>query len=59
MEMRFFWITDQVISEEFDVQWQPGQEKLADYYCAFYLKKIFMSQMLLFALLITWDGRYV
>ena len=29
--MRFFWITDQVRQEYFDVQWHPGQENLADY----------------------------
>ena len=32
MEMRFFWITDQVSRGLFDVQWHPGQENLADYY---------------------------
>jgi len=32
MEMRFFWITDQVKRKFFDVQWHPGQENLADYY---------------------------
>ena len=32
MEMRFFWITDQVKIGNFDVQWHPGQEKRADYY---------------------------
>ena len=32
MEMRFFWITDQVKQSIFDVQWHPGQENLGDYY---------------------------
>ena len=32
MEMRFFWITDQVKRGFFDVQWHPGQENLADYF---------------------------
>ena len=32
MEMRFFWITDQVKICNFDVQWHPGQENRADYY---------------------------
>ena len=32
MEMRFFWITDQVKLRAFDVQWHPGQENLADYF---------------------------
>ena len=32
METRSFWITDQVIVGEFDVQWHPGQENLANYY---------------------------
>ena len=32
MEMRFFWITDQVKIGNFDVQWHPGQENRADYY---------------------------
>ena len=32
MEMRFFWITDQVKLGNFDVQWHPGQENLADYF---------------------------
>ena len=31
MEMRFFWITDQVKHKFFDVQWHPGQDNLADY----------------------------
>jgi hypothetical protein len=32
MEMRFFWVTDQVKQRFFNVQWQPGQENLADYF---------------------------
>ena len=32
MEMRFFWITDQVRQGYFDVQWHRGQENLADYF---------------------------
>eukprot|EP00804_Cyclotella_cryptica_P023780 CCRYP_011161-RA/>CCRYP_011161-RA protein AED:0.61 eAED:0.61 QI:0/-1/0/1/-1/0/1/0/122 len=32
MEMRFFWVTDQVQQRYFDVRWQPGQENLADYF---------------------------
>ena len=31
MEMRFFWVTDQVKNGVMDIQWHPGQEKLADY----------------------------
>ena len=32
MEMQFFWVTDQVLNKEFDMQWHPGQENLADYF---------------------------
>ena len=32
MEMRFFWVTDQVNQRFFNVRWQPGQENLADYF---------------------------
>ena len=32
MEMRFFWVTDQVKNGTVDVQWHPGLENLADYY---------------------------
>ena len=32
MEMRFFYIADQVSRGLFDVQWHPGQENLADYF---------------------------
>lgn len=31
MDMRYFWIVDQVDQNNFDVQWHPGQENLADY----------------------------
>eukprot|EP00804_Cyclotella_cryptica_P001099 CCRYP_008385-RA/>CCRYP_008385-RA protein AED:0.18 eAED:0.13 QI:0/0/0/1/0.4/0.16/6/0/1406 len=32
MEMRFFWVTDQVNQHHFHVRWHPGQENLADYF---------------------------
>jgi hypothetical protein len=32
MEMRFFWVTDQVQRSFFNVRWHPGQENLADYF---------------------------
>ena len=32
MEMRYFWIADQVARKQFDVKWHPGQENLGDYY---------------------------
>eukprot|EP00956_Cyclotella_meneghiniana_P029456 scaffold71333_cov23-Cyclotella_meneghiniana.AAC.1 len=32
MEMRYFWVADQVQRKQFDVKWQPGQENLGDYY---------------------------
>ena len=32
MEMRYFWITDQVRQGYFDVQWHTGQENLDDYF---------------------------
>lgn len=32
MEMRFFWVADQVALNNYDVQWHPGQENLADYF---------------------------
>jgi hypothetical protein len=31
MEMRYFYICDQVKNEEFSVRWHPGQENLGDY----------------------------
>jgi hypothetical protein len=31
MEMRYFYICDQVKNKEFDVRWHPGQENLGDY----------------------------
>lgn len=32
MEMRFFWVADQVDIGNFNVTWHPGQENLADYF---------------------------
>ena len=32
MEMRFFWVADQCKMQNFDIQWHPGQENLADYF---------------------------
>ena len=32
MEMRFFWVTDQVKNGTYDIQWHPGHENLADYF---------------------------
>jgi len=32
MEMRFFWVADQVKNRLFDIQWHPGQENLAGYF---------------------------
>eukprot|EP00804_Cyclotella_cryptica_P025479 CCRYP_011977-RD/>CCRYP_011977-RD protein AED:0.47 eAED:0.47 QI:0/-1/0/1/-1/0/1/0/66 len=32
MEMRFFWVADQVNRRHLQVRWQPGQENLADYF---------------------------
>ena len=32
MEMRLFWVTDQVQRSFFNVRWHPGQENLADYF---------------------------
>jgi len=32
MEMRFFWVTDQVKNGTYLIQWHPGQENLADYF---------------------------
>jgi len=31
MDMRYFWIRDQVAQRQFNVEWHPGQENLADY----------------------------
>jgi hypothetical protein len=31
MEMRFFWISDKIAQNMYDVSWHPGQENLADY----------------------------
>ena len=38
MEMGSFWVVDQVFLELFDVQWQPGQENLADYFTKHVIK---------------------
>ena len=32
MEMRFFWVTDQVQNGLVDIKWHPGQENMADYF---------------------------
>ena len=32
MEMRLFWVRDQVMNKEFDLKWHPGKENLADYF---------------------------
>jgi hypothetical protein len=32
MEMRYFWIADQVARKQFNVHWHPGQENMGDYY---------------------------
>ena len=32
MEMRYFWIVDQVAQKQFNIAWHPGQENLADYF---------------------------
>eukprot|EP00804_Cyclotella_cryptica_P008022 CCRYP_004538-RB/>CCRYP_004538-RB protein AED:0.45 eAED:0.39 QI:0/-1/0/1/-1/0/1/0/221 len=32
MEMRFFWVADQVNRHHFQVRWHPGQKNLADYF---------------------------
>ena len=32
MEIQFFWVTGQVVSGKFHVQWYPGKENLADYF---------------------------
>ncbi len=37
MEMRYFWITDQVAQKHFTVHWHLGQENLADYFTKFHL----------------------
>ena len=39
MEMRFFWVTDQVKNGTFDVQWHPGAENLADYFTKHFTTK--------------------
>ena len=32
LEMRYFWVTDQVQRKILDIIWQPGAEHLADYF---------------------------
>ncbi|KAL7483088.1 hypothetical protein ACHAW6_013638 [Cyclotella cf. meneghiniana] len=32
MEMRYFWIADQVARKQFSVHWHPGLENMGDYY---------------------------
>eukprot|EP00804_Cyclotella_cryptica_P002738 CCRYP_009648-RA/>CCRYP_009648-RA protein AED:0.38 eAED:0.38 QI:0/-1/0/1/-1/0/1/0/101 len=32
MEMRYFWIADQVARQQFSVHWHPGLENMGDYY---------------------------
>lgn len=39
MEMRYFWITDQVDQKFFVVLWHPGQENLADYFTKHFAAK--------------------
>ena len=31
MEMRYFWVSDKISQNAYDVRWHPGQENLADY----------------------------
>eukprot|EP00957_Ditylum_brightwellii_P144077 10977802-Ditylum_brightwellii.AAC.1 len=31
MEMRYFWLVDQVVQGSFGIQWRPGLENLGDY----------------------------
>ncbi len=31
MEMRFFWVGDEIAQNMYDVSWHPGMENLADY----------------------------
>ena len=40
MDMRYFWITDQVEQKQFLVQWHPGTENLADYISKHHSAKI-------------------
>jgi hypothetical protein len=39
MEMRFFWVTDQVQRKLFDILWYPGKENLADYFTKHFTAK--------------------
>jgi hypothetical protein len=32
MDMRYHWLTDRVRKKQFDVNWRPGHENLADYH---------------------------
>ena len=32
MDILSFWVTDQVLNKEFDLQWHPGKEHLVDYF---------------------------
>ena len=32
MDMRFFWVVDQTKMGNFDIQWHPGKENMADYF---------------------------
>ena len=43
MEMRFFWVTDQVQRKLFDVHWYPGKENLADYFTKHFTAKHHMA----------------
>eukprot|EP00957_Ditylum_brightwellii_P159899 12171033-Ditylum_brightwellii.AAC.1 len=61
MEMRYFWVADQVQRNIFKVSWQPGTENLGDYptkhhppahhqrVCPFYLHTSKSSRYLLHA----------
>ena len=31
MEMRYFWVSDKIAQDAYNVKWHPGQENLADY----------------------------
>ena len=32
MEMRYFWISDQVARNQFDIKYHPGRENMGDYH---------------------------
>ena len=40
MDMRYFWIVDQVDQKQFDFQWYPASENLADYTTKYHSPKI-------------------